>query len=123
MDNQWSNEMEVLKLEQVCRPLRQSRSVWLLQLMEQESAQELMKAASSLFREGGPSSFTQLMSSVSNLFCGYPEGGGSRVLSFNWYEDNNYKVFLGVNGTKSHNYVYDDSASKWSGWTIKVPIL
>lgn len=80
--------------------------------MERESSQELLKAVSSLFQAGGPSSFTQLMSSVSSLFCGYPEGGGSRVLSFNWYEDNNYKVFLGVNGTKSHNYVYDNSASK-----------
>ncbi|XP_070701839.1 retinal-specific phospholipid-transporting ATPase ABCA4-like [Pempheris klunzingeri] len=80
-------------------------------LMERESSQELLKVASSLFRAGGPSSFTQLMSSVSSLFCGFPEGGGSRVLSFNWYEDNNYKVFLGVNGTKSRDYVYDDSAT------------
>uniref|UniRef100_A0A4W6FC69 ATP binding cassette subfamily A member 4 n=1 Tax=Lates calcarifer TaxID=8187 RepID=A0A4W6FC69_LATCA len=77
----------------------------------QISSQELLKAVSSLFQAGGPSSFTQLMSSVSSLFCGYPEGGGSRVLSFNWYEDNNYKVFLGVNGTKSHNYVYDDTTT------------
>uniref|UniRef100_A0A3Q3L4U2 P-type phospholipid transporter n=1 Tax=Mastacembelus armatus TaxID=205130 RepID=A0A3Q3L4U2_9TELE len=80
-------------------------------LMERESSQELLKAVSSLFQAGGPSSFTQLMSSVSGLFCGYPEGGGSRVLSFNWYEDNNYKVFLGVNGTKNNNYVYDDAAT------------
>ncbi|XP_047446367.1 retinal-specific phospholipid-transporting ATPase ABCA4-like isoform X2 [Mugil cephalus] len=80
-------------------------------LMARESSQELLKAISSLFQAGGPSSFTELMSSVSSLFCGYPEGGGSRVLSFNWYEDNNYKVFLGVNGTKSHNYVYDDTAT------------
>lgn len=80
--------------------------------MERDSSQELLKAVSSLFQDGGPPSFTRLMSSVSGLFCGYPEGGGSRVMSFNWYEDNNYKVFLGVNGTKSRNYVYDDSASK-----------
>ncbi|XP_073347052.1 retinal-specific phospholipid-transporting ATPase ABCA4-like isoform X2 [Pagrus major] len=80
-------------------------------LLQRESSQELLKAVSSLFQAGGPTSFTQLMSSVSSLFCGYPEGGGSRVLSFNWYEDNNYKVFLGVNGTKSHNYVYDDSTT------------
>ncbi|XP_049888886.1 retinal-specific phospholipid-transporting ATPase ABCA4 [Epinephelus moara] len=80
-------------------------------LMERESSQELLKEVTSLFQAGGPSSFTQLMSSVSSLFCGYPEGGGSRVLSFNWYEDNNYKVFLGVNGTKNYNYVYDDSTT------------
>ncbi|XP_069366933.1 retinal-specific phospholipid-transporting ATPase ABCA4-like isoform X1 [Paralichthys olivaceus] len=80
-------------------------------LTERASSQELLKAVSSLFRSRGPPSFTQLMSSVSGLFCGYLEGGGSRVLSFNWYEDNNYKVFLGVNGTKNKNYVYDTSAT------------
>uniref|UniRef100_A0A8D3DFC4 ATP-binding cassette, sub-family A (ABC1), member 4b n=1 Tax=Scophthalmus maximus TaxID=52904 RepID=A0A8D3DFC4_SCOMX len=82
-----------------------------IQLVSAPNSQELLKAVSSLFQDGGPPSFTRLMSSVSGLFCGYPEGGGSRVMSFNWYEDNNYKVFLGVNGTKSRNYVYDDSAT------------
>uniref|UniRef100_A0A3Q3JX75 P-type phospholipid transporter n=1 Tax=Monopterus albus TaxID=43700 RepID=A0A3Q3JX75_MONAL len=77
----------------------------------QINSQELLKLVSSLFHAGGPSSFTQLRSSVSSLFCGYPEGGGSRVLSFNWYEDNNYKAFLGVNGTKNHDYVYDDTTT------------
>lgn len=80
------------------------------QLMEKESSQDLLKTVSSMFKDGGPPPFSQLMSSVSELFCGYPEGGGSRVLSFNWYEDNNYKVFLGVNSTR--NYSYDESASK-----------
>ncbi|XP_034558386.1 retinal-specific phospholipid-transporting ATPase ABCA4-like [Notolabrus celidotus] len=80
-------------------------------LMERESSQELLQRLSSLFQDGVPSTFTQMMSSVSNLFCGYPEGGGSRVLSFNWYEDNNYKVFLGVNGSKSQSFVYDDSTT------------
>ncbi|KAM6919010.1 retinal-specific phospholipid-transporting ATPase ABCA4-like [Xenentodon cancila] len=80
-------------------------------LLERDSSRALLKSIFPLFQAGGPSSFTQLMSSVSSLFCGYPEGGGSRVLSFNWYEDNNYKVFLGVNGSKSHSYVYDDTAT------------
>ncbi|XP_007564272.1 retinal-specific ATP-binding cassette transporter isoform X1 [Poecilia formosa] len=80
-------------------------------LLKRESSQDLLRVTSSLFQAGGPSSFTQLMSGVSSLFCGYPEGGGSRVLSFNWYEDNNYKVFLGVNGSKNHNYVYDDATT------------
>ncbi|XP_034039071.1 LOW QUALITY PROTEIN: retinal-specific phospholipid-transporting ATPase ABCA4-like [Thalassophryne amazonica] len=80
-------------------------------LLQRESSQDLLNALLPLFQSGGSSSFTQLMSSVSNLFCGYPEGGGSRVMSFNWYEDNNYKVFLGVNGTKNYNYVYDDAAT------------
>uniref|UniRef100_A0AAQ5YL96 P-type phospholipid transporter n=1 Tax=Amphiprion ocellaris TaxID=80972 RepID=A0AAQ5YL96_AMPOC len=93
------------------RSMNDLASLCLAQLMERESSQDLLKVVSPLFRARGPTSFTQMMSSVSSLFCGYPEGGGSRVLSFNWYEDNNYKVFLGVNGTKSHNYVYDDTAT------------
>ena len=64
-------------------------------------------------RQGCPSSFSQLISTVSDLFCGYPEGAGTRVFSFNWYEDNNYKAFLGINGTKhKSNYIYDDTTSE-----------
>uniref|UniRef100_H3DBM3 P-type phospholipid transporter n=1 Tax=Tetraodon nigroviridis TaxID=99883 RepID=H3DBM3_TETNG len=88
-----------------------SEKIQLAQLLQRDSSQELLRVVSSLFQAGGPPSFTQLLSNVSSLFCGYPEGGGSRVLSFNWYEDNNYKVFLGVNGTKSHSYAYDKSTT------------
>ncbi|XP_029561835.1 retinal-specific ATP-binding cassette transporter [Salmo trutta] len=76
-------------------------------LFERNSTKDLLNVVYPLFQAGGPSSFSQLMSIVSALFCGYPDGEGSRVLSFNWYEDNNYKVFLGVNGSKNHDYVYD----------------
>ncbi|KAG7277131.1 hypothetical protein CRUP_022594 [Coryphaenoides rupestris] len=81
-------------------------------LMERSSSRDLMKALQPLVRSGGPASFSELTSLLSSLVCGHPEGGGSRVLSFNWYEDNNYKVFLGVNGTKSRDYRYDTSTSQ-----------
>jgi len=84
-----------------------------LQLMERSSSRDLMKALQPLLRSGGPASFSELTSLLSSLVCGHPEGGGSRVLSFNWYEDNNYKVFLGVNGTKSRDYRYDTSTSEY----------
>ncbi|XP_072296815.1 retinal-specific phospholipid-transporting ATPase ABCA4-like [Eucyclogobius newberryi] len=80
-------------------------------LFARDSSKDLLRSLAPLLQAGGPSSFSQLLSSVSGLFCGYPEGGGSRVLSFNWYEDNNYKVFLGVNATKGRAYVYDESAT------------
>uniref|UniRef100_A0A3Q3XQQ9 ABC transporter domain-containing protein n=1 Tax=Mola mola TaxID=94237 RepID=A0A3Q3XQQ9_MOLML len=89
-------------------------------LMQRDSSQELLKAVSSLFQTRGPPTFTHLMSSMSGLFCGYTEGGGSRVLSFNWYEDNNYKVFLGVNSTKSHNYVYDNSTTPFCNSLMQI---
>uniref|UniRef100_W5MN10 ATP-binding cassette, sub-family A (ABC1), member 4b n=1 Tax=Lepisosteus oculatus TaxID=7918 RepID=W5MN10_LEPOC len=76
------------------------------------SFKDLLQVLYPLFQDGGPSSFSQLMNSVSDLFCGYPEGGGTRVFSFNWYEDNNYKAFLGINNThgKAH-YIYDKTTT------------
>lgn len=56
----------------------------------------------------------QLMAILADLLCGYPEGGGSRVFSFNWYEDNNYKAFLGIDSArKDPVYTYDKRTSKW----------
>ncbi|XP_077412565.1 retinal-specific phospholipid-transporting ATPase ABCA4 isoform X2 [Vanacampus margaritifer] len=82
------------------------------ELMQRDNSGALIKAVTSLFRAGGPASFSELTASMSSLFCGYPEGGGARVLSFNWYEDNNYKVFLGVNGSRTRDtYVYDHTTT------------
>uniref|UniRef100_A0A673G6R2 ABC transporter domain-containing protein n=1 Tax=Sinocyclocheilus rhinocerous TaxID=307959 RepID=A0A673G6R2_9TELE len=79
---------------------------------EMPSSQDLMRVMYSIFQSGGPSSFSQLMSTVSDLFCGYPEGEITRVFSFNWYEDNNYKTFLGINSSRGHDsYTYDKTAT------------
>ncbi|KAM4720611.1 retinal-specific phospholipid-transporting ATPase ABCA4 isoform 1-T1 [Rhinophrynus dorsalis] len=60
------------------------------------------------------------MNSLSDLFCGYPEGGGARVFSFNWYEDNNYKAFLGVNSTKKDSYYsYDKTTTPFCNALIQ----
>uniref|UniRef100_A0A672P7E8 ATP binding cassette subfamily A member 4 n=1 Tax=Sinocyclocheilus grahami TaxID=75366 RepID=A0A672P7E8_SINGR len=76
------------------------------------SSQDLMRVMYSIFQSGGPSSLSQLMSTVSDLFCGYPEGEITRVFSFNWYEDNNYKAFLGINSSRGHDsYTYDTTAT------------
>ncbi|XP_075689302.1 retinal-specific phospholipid-transporting ATPase ABCA4 isoform X2 [Rhinoderma darwinii] len=83
----------------------------LRELSQKQSVQDLLWVLQPIVQEGGPSTFTQLMSSLSDLFCGYPEGGGSRVFSFNWYEDNNYKVFLGVNTTKKESYYSYDKTT------------
>ncbi|XP_021322694.1 retinal-specific phospholipid-transporting ATPase ABCA4 isoform X1 [Danio rerio] len=84
----------------------------LQELADRPSAQDLMQVLYSIFQPGGPSSFSQLISKVSDLFCGYPEGEGTRVFSFNWYEDNNYKAFLGINNSRGHDsYIYDKTAT------------
>ncbi|KAF7667420.1 hypothetical protein LDENG_00062750 [Lucifuga dentata] len=52
------------------------------------------------------------MASASSLVCGYTEGAFSRVTSFNWYEDNNYKAFLGINNSRAQgHYTYDNSTT------------
>ncbi|XP_076838313.1 retinal-specific phospholipid-transporting ATPase ABCA4 [Brachyhypopomus gauderio] len=70
------------------------------ELLTRPSSRDLLRAVSPLLQQGGPASLGQLLSVVSDLTCGYPEDGGSRVLSFNWYEDNNYKAFLGLNSSR-----------------------
>ncbi|XP_072275957.1 retinal-specific phospholipid-transporting ATPase ABCA4 isoform X2 [Pyxicephalus adspersus] len=84
----------------------------LRELLQKQSIQDLLWVIQPILQEGGPSTFSQLMDSLSDLFCGYPEGGGARVFSFNWYEDNNYKAFLGVNSTKKETYyLYDKTTT------------
>uniref|UniRef100_A0AAY4CP07 P-type phospholipid transporter n=1 Tax=Denticeps clupeoides TaxID=299321 RepID=A0AAY4CP07_9TELE len=77
-----------------------SLSLSLSQLAARNSSKDILRVLTPLLQSGTPASFSQIMSVVSDLFCGYPEGAGTSVFSFNWYEDNNYKVFLGVNGSK-----------------------
>ncbi|CAH2311465.1 retinal-specific ATP-binding cassette transporter [Pelobates cultripes] len=92
----------------------------LQELSQKQSFKDLLWVLQPIVQEGGPRTFTQLMKSLSDLFCGYPEGGGSRVFSFNWYEDNNYKAFLGVNSTrKESNYLYDKTTTPFCNALIR----
>ncbi|XP_069087522.1 retinal-specific phospholipid-transporting ATPase ABCA4 isoform X3 [Pleurodeles waltl] len=92
----------------------------LQELSQKKSFEDLFYVLQPILRDGGPSSFSQLMNSLSDLFCGYPEGGGTRVFSFNWYEDNNYKAFLGVNSTsKESTYFYDTTTTPFCNALIQ----
>ncbi|KAG8436753.1 hypothetical protein GDO86_007731 [Hymenochirus boettgeri] len=89
-------------------------------LVQKPSIQDLLSVLQPLVQNGGPRTFTQLMSSLSGLFCGYSEGGGTRVFSFNWYEDNNYKAFLGVNSSKKESYyLYDKTTTPFCNELIQ----
>uniref|UniRef100_A0A8C8S7V3 Uncharacterized protein n=1 Tax=Pelusios castaneus TaxID=367368 RepID=A0A8C8S7V3_9SAUR len=92
----------------------------LLQLARRPSIQDLLVVLQPFVQGGGAESFGHLMSSLSDLLCGYPEGGGSRILSFNWYEDNNYKAFLGVDSTKKESiYFYDNTTTPFCNALIQ----
>ncbi|XP_069718217.1 retinal-specific phospholipid-transporting ATPase ABCA4 isoform X1 [Phaenicophaeus curvirostris] len=89
-------------------------------LARKPSIQDLLKALQPFVQDGRPESLGHLVSSLSDLFCGYPEGGGSRVLSFNWYEDNNYKAFLGIDSTrKKSGYLYDNTTTPFCNALIQ----
>uniref|UniRef100_A0A672SD68 Retinal-specific ATP-binding cassette transporter-like n=1 Tax=Sinocyclocheilus grahami TaxID=75366 RepID=A0A672SD68_SINGR len=83
-------------------------------------SQYLMQVVSPLLQSHESPSFSQLMASTSSLFCGYTEGAFSRVTSFNWYEDNNYKAFLGINSTRGEGkYNYDHTATPFCNDLMK----
>ncbi|XP_075923304.1 phospholipid-transporting ATPase ABCA1 [Petromyzon marinus] len=91
-----------------------------------------------------------VLSSLSGLLCGHPEAGGRQILSLNWYEDNDYKTFLGIDdddvgggndeerqgGRRRHQYdnsttpfcnallqsLQTNSASRFA-WTMLQPLL
>uniref|UniRef100_A0A8C3RCW2 P-type phospholipid transporter n=3 Tax=Neoaves TaxID=3078114 RepID=A0A8C3RCW2_9PASS len=59
-------------------------------------------------------SSTQIYQAVSRIVCGHPEGGGLKIKSLNWYEDNNYKA-LSVSSAVitvlfNHSPLYSSSA-------------
>uniref|UniRef100_A0A8C3CYH0 P-type phospholipid transporter n=1 Tax=Cairina moschata TaxID=8855 RepID=A0A8C3CYH0_CAIMO len=89
------------------------------ELASKPSVQDLFKALQPFVQDGRTESLGHWVSSMSDLFCGYPEGGGSRVLSFNWYEDNNYKAFLGIDSTKKSSYLYDNTTTPFCNALIQ----
>uniref|UniRef100_A0A7N6FL20 P-type phospholipid transporter n=1 Tax=Anabas testudineus TaxID=64144 RepID=A0A7N6FL20_ANATE len=81
-----------------------------VQLFQRKSSRELLQVVTPLFQSN--LSFRQVMAAASSLVCGYTEGAFSRVTSFNWYEDNNYKAFLGISSGRAHShYSYNNSTT------------
>uniref|UniRef100_A0A7N5ZWK4 P-type phospholipid transporter n=1 Tax=Anabas testudineus TaxID=64144 RepID=A0A7N5ZWK4_ANATE len=82
----------------------------LRELFQRKSSRELLQVVTPLFQSN--LSFRQVMAAASSLVCGYTEGAFSRVTSFNWYEDNNYKAFLGISSGRAHShYSYNNSTT------------
>ncbi|KAF3687446.1 ATP-binding cassette sub-family A member 1 ATP-binding cassette transporter 1 [Channa argus] len=58
----------------------------------------------------------QMYQAVSRIVCGHPEGGGLKIKSLNWYEDNNYKALFGNHGNDKGNEplsTYDNSSTPY----------
>uniref|UniRef100_A0A8B9I399 P-type phospholipid transporter n=1 Tax=Anser brachyrhynchus TaxID=132585 RepID=A0A8B9I399_9AVES len=71
------------------------------------SAAELRHEVRALRATGASGAFGAL----SRIACGHPEGGGLRVPSLNWYEDNDVKAFLDRGGSKQGAGAPDNGSS------------
>ncbi|GLD55049.1 retinal-specific ATP-binding cassette transporter-like protein [Lates japonicus] len=90
----------------------------LQELFQRNSSRELLQVMTPLFQDN--LSFREVMAAASRLVCGYTEGAFSRVTSFNWYEDNNYKAFLGISsGRAQGHYTYDNSTTPFCNDLMK----
>uniref|UniRef100_A0A3Q3W540 P-type phospholipid transporter n=1 Tax=Mola mola TaxID=94237 RepID=A0A3Q3W540_MOLML len=90
----------------------------LRELHQRNSTRELLQVMTPLFQNN--LSFRQVMAAASSLVCGYSEGAFSRVTSFNWYEDNNYKAFLGISSSRgSGHYTYDNNTTSFCNDLMK----
>ncbi|XP_033869676.3 phospholipid-transporting ATPase ABCA1-like [Acipenser ruthenus] len=63
--------------------------------------------------ENATGSPRQMYQAVSRIVCGHPEGGGLKIKSMNWYEDNNYKALFGGNSTEDETSFYDNSSTPY----------
>uniref|UniRef100_A0A673YGE2 P-type phospholipid transporter n=1 Tax=Salmo trutta TaxID=8032 RepID=A0A673YGE2_SALTR len=65
--------------------------------------------------ENATSSPSHMYQAVSRIVCGHPEGGGLKIKSLNWYEDNNYKALFGNHNTTNGEEpisAYDNTSSR-----------
>ncbi|NXK96435.1 ABCA1 protein, partial [Formicarius rufipectus] len=75
----------------LCSPCRSPQVSSMTSLAELRRELEALSTSSP-----GAGAFTAL----SRIACGHPEGGGLRVPSLNWYEDNDIKAFLDRNSSE-----------------------
>uniref|UniRef100_UPI00398ECFE0 phospholipid-transporting ATPase ABCA1-like isoform X2 n=1 Tax=Pristiophorus japonicus TaxID=55135 RepID=UPI00398ECFE0 len=51
----------------------------------------------------------KMFQAISKIVCGHPDGGGLRIPSLNWYEDDDYKALFGRNSTDEKMITFDNS--------------
>ncbi|XP_064353466.1 phospholipid-transporting ATPase ABCA7 isoform X1 [Dromaius novaehollandiae] len=72
---------------------------------------ELRQEIGALAAPNGSTSLPGAFGALSRIACGHPEGGGLRVPSLNWYEDNDIKAFLDRNSSERRDAAPSDASS------------
>ncbi|NXA10153.1 ABCA1 protein, partial [Sapayoa aenigma] len=91
-----------------------------LQLLSMKSWSDMRQEVMFLTNVNASNSSTQIYQAVSRIVCGHPEGGGLKIKSLNWYEDNNYKALFGGNSTEDDviNF-YDNTTTPYCNELMK----
>uniref|UniRef100_A0A8C5UIB8 P-type phospholipid transporter n=1 Tax=Malurus cyaneus samueli TaxID=2593467 RepID=A0A8C5UIB8_9PASS len=92
----------------------------LQRLLSMKSWSDMRQEVMFLTNVNASNSSTQIYQAVSRIVCGHPEGGGLKIKSLNWYEDNNYKALFGGNSTEDDviNF-YDNSTTPYCNELMK----
>lgn len=108
------------ELAEATKNLLDSLSTLAQELFSMRSWSDMRQEVMFLTNMNSSSSSTQLYQAVSRIVCGHPEGGGLKIKSLNWYEDNNYKALFGGNGTEEDaGAFYDNSTTPYCNDMMK----
>ncbi|KAM6034462.1 phospholipid-transporting ATPase ABCA1 isoform 3-T5 [Chlamydotis macqueenii] len=106
-------------LSETVEALRESLGKLIKELLSMKSWSDMRQEVMFLTNVNASDSSTQIYQAVSRIVCGHPEGGGLKIKSLNWYEDNNYKALFGGNSTEDEANFYDNSTTPYCNELMK----
>ncbi|XP_058257271.1 phospholipid-transporting ATPase ABCA1 isoform X2 [Hemibagrus wyckioides] len=95
-----SNAAEVRQLSRTVSSVARDFSSLLNDMSALSSFTELNAELRLISPENGSTQPRESFRAFSRIVCGHPEVGGEKIPSFNWYEDQDIKSFLGKDGTE-----------------------
>ncbi|GAA6102437.1 phospholipid-transporting ATPase ABCA1 isoform X2 [Tachysurus ichikawai] len=95
-----SNAAEVRQLGQAVSSAAMEFGSLLNDISALSSFTELNAELRLISPENGSTQPRESFRAFSRIICGHPEVGGEKIPSFNWYEDQDIKSFLGNDGTE-----------------------
>uniref|UniRef100_A0A452UCN2 ATP-binding cassette sub-family A member 1 n=1 Tax=Ursus maritimus TaxID=29073 RepID=A0A452UCN2_URSMA len=108
------------ELAKATKTLLDSLGTLAQELFSMNSWSDMRQEVMFLTNVNSSSSSSQIYQAVSRIVCGHPEGGGLKIKSLNWYEDNNYKALFGGNGTdEDAGSFYDNSTTPYCNDLMK----
>ncbi|OXB73735.1 UNVERIFIED_CONTAM: hypothetical protein H355_007406 [Colinus virginianus] len=107
-------------LSETMEAMRDSLGKLVKELLSMKSWSDMRQEVMFLTNVNASNSSTQIYQAVSRIVCGHPEGGGLKIKSLNWYEDNNYKALFGGNSTEDDvTNFYDNSTTPYCNELMK----